>query len=141
MKINYKKLGKRIQSARREAGLSQEQLAEAIGKSPSAISTIETGKRGDQPGDFDPHCKRTAGIRRLFAGRSAAPHSLGAFPEIALLFSKLRGVGSVAASRGSPLHPRRAAAAFPVNNFLVFDRESSSWLPVAFVFWGIHYNG
>ena len=46
MKINYKKLGKRIQSARREAGLSQEQLAEAIGKSPSAVSTIETGKRG-----------------------------------------------------------------------------------------------
>ena len=46
MKINYKKLGKRIQSARKETGLSQEQLAEAIGKSPSAISTIETGKRG-----------------------------------------------------------------------------------------------
>ena len=46
MEINYKKLGKRIQSARRETGLSQEQLAEAIGKSPSAISTIETGKRG-----------------------------------------------------------------------------------------------
>ena len=46
MKINYKKLGKRIQSARRETGLSQEQLAEAIGKSPSAVSTIETGKRG-----------------------------------------------------------------------------------------------
>ena len=46
MKINYKKLGKRIQSARRETGLSQEQLTEAIGKSPSAISTIETGKRG-----------------------------------------------------------------------------------------------
>ena len=117
MKINYKKLGKRIQSARKETGLSQEQLAEAIGKSPSAISTIETGKRGGQPGDFDPHCKRTAGIRRLFAGRSAAPHPLGAFPEIALLFSKLRGVGAVAASRGSPLHPRRAAAAFPVNIF------------------------
>lgn len=46
MEINYKKLGKRIQSARRETGLSQEQLAEAIGKSPSAVSTIETGKRG-----------------------------------------------------------------------------------------------
>lgn len=46
MKINYKKLGKRIQSARKETGVSQEQLAEAIGKSPSAISTIETGKRG-----------------------------------------------------------------------------------------------
>ena len=46
MEINYKKLGKRIQSARKEAGLSQEQLAEAIGKSPSAVSTIETGKRG-----------------------------------------------------------------------------------------------
>ena len=43
MEINYKKLGKRIQSARKEAGLSQEQLAEAIGKSPSAVSTIETG--------------------------------------------------------------------------------------------------
>ena len=46
MKVNYKKLGKRIQAARKETGLSQEQLAEAIGKSPSAISTIETGKRG-----------------------------------------------------------------------------------------------
>ena len=46
MEINYKKLGKRIQSARKETGLSQEQLAEAIGKSPSAVSTIETGKRG-----------------------------------------------------------------------------------------------
>lgn len=89
MKINYKKLGKRIQSARRETGLSQEQLAEAIGKSPSAVSTIETGKRGDQPGDFDPHCKRTAGIRRLFAGRSAAPHPLGGLPESPPLFSQL----------------------------------------------------
>src|SRR5699024_74972 len=65
----------------------------------------------------DPHRQRATGIRRLFAGRSAAPHSLGAFPEIALLFSKLRGMGVVAASRGSPLHPRRAAAAFPVNIF------------------------
>ena len=89
MKINYKKLGKRIQSARREAGLSQEQLAEAIGKSPSAISTIETGKRGGQPGDIDPHRKCATGIRRLFAGRSAASHPLGGLPESPPLFSQL----------------------------------------------------
>ena len=38
--------GERIRQRRQSLGLSQEQLAEAIGKSPSAISTIETGKRG-----------------------------------------------------------------------------------------------
>lgn len=45
MKINCKKLGKRIQSIRKDRGLSQEQLAEAIGKSPSAVSCIETGRK------------------------------------------------------------------------------------------------
>ena len=86
MEINYKKLGKRIQSARKEAGLSQEQLAEAIGKSPSAISTIETGKRGASLETLI----RIANALQVSADYLLAdqlPHIPGAVDVIALLTS------------------------------------------------------
>lgn len=43
--MNLKQLGKRIQLAREEKKLSQEQLANAIGCSQSALSNYEQGKR------------------------------------------------------------------------------------------------
>ena len=41
--IDYILLGKRIQSCRKAAGLTQARLAERIGVSPNHISKIETG--------------------------------------------------------------------------------------------------
>lgn len=43
--MNLKELGQKIQSAREEKGLSQEELALAIGCSQSALSNYEKGKR------------------------------------------------------------------------------------------------
>ncbi len=43
--MGYKSIGKKIQMAREEAGLSQEQLAAQIGCSQSALSNYEKGKR------------------------------------------------------------------------------------------------
>ena len=45
MRINYKKLGKRICIARERQRMTQEQLAEIVNCSPSFISYIETGKK------------------------------------------------------------------------------------------------
>jgi transcriptional regulator with XRE-family HTH domain len=42
--VSYKKLGKRIQHAREEAGLSQEQLAAMLGCSQPTLSNYEKGK-------------------------------------------------------------------------------------------------
>jgi transcriptional regulator with XRE-family HTH domain len=42
--VSYKKLGKRIQHAREEAGLSQEQLAAILGCSQPTLSNYEKGK-------------------------------------------------------------------------------------------------
>lgn len=42
--MSYKKLGKRIQHAREEAGLSQEQLAAMLGCSQPTLSNYEKGK-------------------------------------------------------------------------------------------------
>lgn len=42
----YKEIGKRIQKAREDAGLTQEQLAKLVGyQTATAISFIETGER------------------------------------------------------------------------------------------------
>ncbi|MFH1150025.1 MAG: helix-turn-helix transcriptional regulator [Actinomycetota bacterium] len=41
----YREIGKRIQKAREEAGLSQEELASALGITQSALSNYELGKR------------------------------------------------------------------------------------------------
>jgi transcriptional regulator with XRE-family HTH domain len=41
----YRDIGKRIQKAREEAGLSQEELASALGITQSALSNYELGKR------------------------------------------------------------------------------------------------
>lgn len=42
--MSYKKLGKRIQHAREEAGLSQEQLSAMLGCSQPTLSNYEKGK-------------------------------------------------------------------------------------------------
>lgn len=44
MEIEYKEMGSRIRKARREAGLSQEKLAEAADVGITHISHIENGK-------------------------------------------------------------------------------------------------
>lgn len=44
MEIKYYDLGKRIQTARKEKGLTQEELAEKVGVGNSHISHVETGK-------------------------------------------------------------------------------------------------
>lgn len=41
----YRDIGRRIQKAREEAGLSQEELASALGITQSALSNYELGKR------------------------------------------------------------------------------------------------
>jgi len=41
----YEKIGRRLQEAREEAGLSQEELAKKIGCSQAALSNYELGKR------------------------------------------------------------------------------------------------
>jgi XRE family transcriptional regulator, fatty acid utilization regulator len=41
--MNY---GKRIKELREQAGMTQEQLGEALGITHSAVSLIESGKRG-----------------------------------------------------------------------------------------------
>ncbi|MHB8894454.1 MAG: helix-turn-helix domain-containing protein [Candidatus Geothermincolia bacterium] len=41
----YQDIGKRIQKAREESGLSQEELATALGITQSALSNYELGKR------------------------------------------------------------------------------------------------
>ncbi|MFZ5634264.1 MAG: helix-turn-helix domain-containing protein [Bacillota bacterium] len=43
--MGYKSIGRRLQMAREEAGLSQEQLALRIGCSQSTLSNYEKGKR------------------------------------------------------------------------------------------------
>jgi len=43
--MGFKEIGKKIQQAREEKGLSQEQLARMIGCSQSALSNYEKGKR------------------------------------------------------------------------------------------------
>lgn len=43
--MGYKSIGKRLQLAREEAGLSQEQLAAKIGCSQSTLSNYEKGRR------------------------------------------------------------------------------------------------
>ncbi|MEG2571027.1 MAG: helix-turn-helix transcriptional regulator [Clostridia bacterium] len=43
MEINYSDIGKRIRTARRAKGLSQEQLAECVGVGTTHVSHIETG--------------------------------------------------------------------------------------------------
>jgi len=42
--VSYKKLGKRIQQAREEAGLNQEQLSSMLGCSQPTLSNYEKGK-------------------------------------------------------------------------------------------------
>lgn len=43
--MSFKEIGRKIQMAREEKGLTQEQLAKALGCSQSALSNYEKGKR------------------------------------------------------------------------------------------------
>ena len=43
MELDYKAIGKRIKIARINADMTQEQLSEAVGLSPTHLSNIETG--------------------------------------------------------------------------------------------------
>lgn len=43
MELNYKAIGKRIKIARIKADLTQEELSETVGISPTHLSNIETG--------------------------------------------------------------------------------------------------
>jgi transcriptional regulator with XRE-family HTH domain len=45
MAMIYKDIGKKIQKAREEAGLSQEELASRLGYTQAALSNYELGKR------------------------------------------------------------------------------------------------
>lgn len=46
LKIRNKQIGKRLQAYRLQAELTQEQVAEKIGKNPKSYSMIENGDRG-----------------------------------------------------------------------------------------------
>lgn len=46
MDINYQIIGDRIRAIRKQKGISQQQLAENIGKTPTYISRLECGSRG-----------------------------------------------------------------------------------------------
>lgn len=43
MELNYRAIGKRIKIERIKADLTQEKLAEMVGKSPTHMSNVETG--------------------------------------------------------------------------------------------------
>ena len=45
----YRRLLTRLQAARKEAGMSQEQVAEALGARQKYVSKIETGERRIDP--------------------------------------------------------------------------------------------
>ena len=45
MSLDYQYIGKRIRMARKSRRISQESLAETIGKTPGFLSAIESGKR------------------------------------------------------------------------------------------------
>ena len=46
MKLNYQNIGRRIKLFRKRRGLTQNELAEVIGKSPVYISYLESGVKG-----------------------------------------------------------------------------------------------
>ena len=94
MEINYKKLGKRIQSARRETGLSKSSWPKPLENPHPLSSTIETGKRGASLETLIRIANALQVSADYFAGRSAAPHPLGALPEIPLLFFETARSGS-----------------------------------------------
>ena len=46
MELNYHIIGTRIRTYRRRRNISQQELAEMFGKSPTYISRLESGARG-----------------------------------------------------------------------------------------------
>jgi len=54
--MDNKAVGRRIKEARQEKGLTQEQLAERAGVSPTYISVIERGLKSPQLDTFVPVC-------------------------------------------------------------------------------------
>lgn len=49
MNINYKEVGKRIKSRRKQLGLTQKQLGELVGLSEGSVSRYESGSIKDAP--------------------------------------------------------------------------------------------
>ena len=93
-KLTYKsdmsdpvQIGERIRAARQERGWTQEQLAEAVGVSRSAVAQWETGRAGQLTGNLSRIAEvLSVGIEHLTHGRDKrAPAQAGTGDELALL--------------------------------------------------------
>ena len=74
-----KKLGRRIQELRKEKGLSQEKFSELVGISPSAMSSVETGKS----------FMSFANLEKTMEVLEVKPHSLFTFDSNDILYTDL----------------------------------------------------
>ena len=74
-----KKLGRRIQELRKEKGLSQEKFSELVGISPSAMSSVETGKS----------FMSFANLEKTMEVLEVKPHSLFTFDNNDILYTDL----------------------------------------------------
>ena len=69
-------IGERIRAARQERGWTQEQLAEAVGVSRSAVAQWETGRAGQLTGNLSRICRGALGRHRAphpWAGKAREP--------------------------------------------------------------------
>jgi transcriptional regulator with XRE-family HTH domain len=80
-------IGERIRAARQERGWTQEQLAEAVGVSRSAVAQWETGRAGQLTGNLSRIAEvLSVGIEHLAHGREKrASMQAGTGDELALL--------------------------------------------------------
>ncbi|MGA3398754.1 MAG: helix-turn-helix transcriptional regulator [Acetobacteraceae bacterium] len=80
-------IGERIRAARQERGWTQEQLAEAVGVSRSAVAQWETGRAGQLTGNLSRIAEvLSVGIEHLTHGREKrANMQAGTGDELALL--------------------------------------------------------
>ena len=74
-----KKLGRRIQELRKQKGLSQEKFSELVGISPSAMSSVETGKS----------FMSFANLEKTMEVLGVKPHSLFTFDNNDILYTDL----------------------------------------------------
>jgi len=80
-------IGERIRAARQERGWTQEQLAEAVGVSRSAVAQWETGRAGQLTGNLSRIAEvLSVGIEHLTHGREKRANTqAGSGDELALL--------------------------------------------------------
>jgi transcriptional regulator with XRE-family HTH domain len=80
-------IGERIRAARQERGWTQEQLAEAVGVSRSAVAQWETGRAGQLTGNLSRIAEvLSVGIEHLTHGREKRANlQAGSGDELALL--------------------------------------------------------